>query len=112
MNLFNFQRVIKLSGNLIANPDLIIPYFRTSLLSRNFPIDFGMPWWSFHAIKRADQLLTGKSIFECGTGGSTLCFAKIAKQVVSVGYHADWVAMVQDGFVKKYLKCKKSYASF
>jgi hypothetical protein len=101
MNLSNTQRAIKLAGNLISNPDLISPYFRMSVLSRKFPIDFGMPWWSFRAIKRADHLLVGKRVFEYGTGGSTLRFAKIAKEIVSVEDDADWMAVVQDRLAKE-----------
>ena len=71
------------------------------MLSRKLPIDFGMPWWSFRAIERADSLLAGKRVFEYGTGGSTLRFAKIAKQIVSIEDHADWMAVVQDRLSKK-----------
>lgn len=101
MNLSNTQRAMKLVGNLLSNPDLIIPYFRMSVFSRKFPIDFGMPWWSFRAIERADQLLAGKRVFEYGTGGSTLRFAKIAQLVVSVEDHAEWMAVVQDRLKKE-----------
>ena len=100
MKISNMQRVQKLVGNLISNPDLIIPYFRMSVFSRKYPIDIGMPWWSFRAIARADQLLAGKRIFEYGTGGSTLRFAKIAKQIVCVENDADWMAIVKDRLEK------------
>lgn len=101
MDLTNAQRVKKLIGNLISNPDLVIPYLRMSVFSRKLPIDIGMPWWSFRAIERADTLLAGKCVFEYGTGGSTLRFAKIAKKVVSVEDHADWMAVVQDRLFKE-----------
>lgn len=96
MNLTNSQRVTNLIGNLISTPQLILPYLRMSVFSRKLPIDFGMPWWSFLAVYRADSLLAGKRVFEYGTGGSTLRFAKIAQKVVSVEDHADWMAVVQD----------------
>jgi len=54
-----------------------------------------MPWWSFRAITRADHLLLGKRVFEYGTGGSTLRFAKIATKVVSVEDHLGWMNEVQ-----------------
>jgi|CXWL01.1.fsa_nt_gi predicted RNA methylase len=101
MDLSNSQRLAKLIGNLVTNPDLIVPYFKMSIFSRKLPIDFGMPWWSFRAIDRADGLLSGKSVFEYGTGGSTLRFAKIAKKVVSVEDHSDWMKVVQERLTKE-----------
>ena len=96
MNLNNTQRSIKLVLNLSHNPSLIWPYLRMNVFSRKLPIDFGMPWWSFLAIKRADALLVGKRVFEYGTGGSTLRFAKIAESIVSVEDDEEWKAVVQD----------------
>ena len=75
-----------------------------SVFSRKLPIDFGMPWWSFRAIERADELLVGKRIFEYGTGGSTLRFAKSAKEIVSVEDNAYWMAAVQDRLAEKNIK--------
>jgi hypothetical protein len=95
MNLTNTQRVKKVLGNLIDNPDLVGPYIRNSLLTRKLPIDLGMPWWSFRAIERADALMPGKTVFEYGTGGSTLRFARTAKHIVSVEDHPGWAAVVQ-----------------
>jgi hypothetical protein len=95
MDLTNSQRVKKLLGNLIANPDLVVPYLKMSIFSRKLPIDHGMPWWSFRAIERADALVVGKSIFEYGTGGSTIRFAKVAKKIVSVEDHVEWATVVR-----------------
>jgi len=96
MQLSNPQRVKKLIGNLLSNPDLVLPYLHKSVLSRKLPIDHGMPWWSFRAIERADTLMNGKTIFEYGTGGSTLRFAKTAKRIVSVEDHPEWASVVQN----------------
>jgi hypothetical protein len=95
MNLTNTQRVKRVVGNLIANPDLIFPYFETSIFNKKLPIDLEMPWWSFRAIERADGLMAGKHVFEYGTGGSTLRFAKMAKRIVSVEDHPDWAEIVR-----------------
>jgi hypothetical protein len=95
MDISNTQRLIKLISNLITNSDLIVPYFKMSIFSRKLPIDYEMPWWSFRSITRADNLLIGKRIFEYGTGGSTLRFAKIAAKVVSVEDDLGWMNEVQ-----------------
>jgi predicted O-methyltransferase YrrM len=95
MNLTNLERAKKLLGNLAAHPDLLAPYLRMSVFNRKLPIDLGVPWWSFKAIERADALMSGKRIFEYGTGGSTLRFAKVAAQVVSVEDNAQWLELVR-----------------
>jgi len=95
MKLTNTQRVKKVVGNLVANPDLIFPYFQASIFSKKLPIDLEMPWWSFRAIERADALMAGKHVFEYGTGGSTLRFAKMAKRIVSVEDHPGWAEVVK-----------------
>jgi len=59
-----------------------------------------MPWWGFRAIERADGLMAGKRIFEYGTGGSTLRFAKIAQQIVCVEDDAGWAEVVHDSLSK------------
>jgi len=95
MDISNSARVRKLASNLAAHPDLVLPYLRHSLLTRQRPIDKDMPWWSFAAIKRADELLPGKRVFEFGTGGSTLRYAKVAKSIVAVEDDAFWGEIVQ-----------------
>ena len=95
MDLTNSQRVGKVIRNLVDNPDLLVPYLRMSILNRRLPIDLGLPWWSFRAIKQADHLLVGKRIFEYGTGGSTLRFAKIATEIVSVEDDPEWLEVVR-----------------
>jgi predicted O-methyltransferase YrrM len=60
-----------------------------------------MPWWSFRAIERADMLITGKRMFEYGTGGSTLRFSRIAQQVVCVEDDAAWAQVVKERLAKE-----------
>jgi len=90
MNIPYHAKITKLIKNLARNPDLIIPYLRTSIFTNKSPIDFNMPWWSFRAIDRADELLAGKTIFEFGTGGSTVRYARIAKNIVCVEDDERW----------------------
>jgi len=99
MNISNYARARKLFWNLLSNPDLIIPYWSTSLVPAlvggQLPIDFGMPWWSFRAIEYADNLLDGKRIFEFGTGGSTWRYARVAKKVTCVEDNVHWLDIVR-----------------
>ena len=103
MNLTNTRRTQKLVLNLLFHPSLIIPYLRMSVFSKKLPIDMAMPWWSFLAVKRADELLGGKRVFEYGTGGSTLRFSRIAEKIVSVEDDAGWMEVVKDRLGKAHV---------
>lgn len=96
MNLSNSQRVGKLLLNLVANPDLVFPYVSKSLFNKKFPIDYELPWWSFRAIEYADKIFPGKSVFEFGTGGSTIRYAPVCQSVTSVEDNEEWLKIVRD----------------
>lgn len=95
---------MKLVKNLVANPDLFLLYLRTSIFSRKHPIEHGMPWWSFRAIERADELFYGKTVFEFGTGGSTLRYAKVAKSITCVEDDEKWGRLVEGKLMEMGLK--------
>ena len=96
MKLSNFERLTKLASNLTKNPDLILPYVSKSLLNKKYPIDDELPWWSFRAIEYADKVFPGKTVFEFGTGGSTIRYAHVCKSITSVEDNKDWLTIVQD----------------
>lgn len=96
MKISNVARVAKLASNLSLNPDLIFPYVSKSLLNKRLPIDDELPWWSFRAIEYADEIFPGKSIFEFGTGGSTIRYAKVSKFITSVEDNPEWLKIVQN----------------
>jgi predicted O-methyltransferase YrrM len=58
------------------------------------PPDFlatASPWMCFPAIERLDRLMTTESrVFEYGSGGSTIYFANLAREVVSIEHEASW----------------------
>lgn len=95
MDLTNSERFFKLVSNLVTNYDLIPLYVKHNILSRKFPVDLQLPWWSYRAIGYVDTIVGEKQIFEYGTGGSTIRFAKKAKSIVSVEDDIDWGNMVQ-----------------
>jgi predicted O-methyltransferase YrrM len=96
MKLSNFERLTKLASNLTKNPDLILPYVSKSLLNKKYPIDDELPWWSFRAIEYADKVFPGKTVFEFGTGGSTIRYAHVCQSITSVEDNKDWLNIVQD----------------
>src|ERR1700744_2363672 len=101
MNLSNSQRVIKLLNNLAKNPSLILPYFKHNL-SKKFPIDINLPWWSYLSIKYIDTIMKDRVVFEYGTGGSTLRYSKMASEIIAVEDDESWL-----NFVKKKLEATK-----
>lgn len=63
------------------------------------------PWMAFPAIDALDKFLTKDSrVFEYGSGGSTLFFAKRAKEVVSVEHHREWYNLVKEELRKRNIK--------
>lgn len=100
MNISTSQRFTKLIGNLIFNPDLIIPWVRWSLLNKKMSFEIEMPWWSFLAIEAMDRIAHGKRIFEWGSGGSTIRYGKVAEKIVSVEDDKKWLAVIRE-------QCKK-----
>lgn len=101
MNISNAARISKLASNLISNPDLIFPYITKSLLNNKLPLDYELPWWSFRAIEYADSLFPGKTMFEFGTGGSTVRYADVCKSITSVEDNEDWLKIVQNRLNEK-----------
>jgi len=95
MKISNAARISKLMTNLLSNPDLIFPYISKSLFNKSLPIDDELPWWSFRAIEYADKIFPRKSIFEFGTGGSTIRYASQCKSITSVEDNEEWLKIVE-----------------
>lgn len=58
-----------------------------------------MAWWSYPAMRRVDEFLSGRPdarIFEYGAGASTLWLAKRAAQVDSVEHDTRWAESVRE----------------
>ena len=57
----------------------------------NTPLESGKPWITFAAIELLEKTLSNNDrVFEYGTGGSTIFFAKRAKRVISVEHDIEW----------------------
>ena len=96
MNLTNRQRLSKLLCGLIRHPNLILPYLKSNLsLRRRSPLSQNLPWWSFSAIYKADKLFQGKKIFEWGSGGSTLRYAKLGAYITAIEDDLNWLIAVR-----------------
>jgi len=59
------------------------------------PLDLEIPWFSYAAIDfLEDYVQPSMSVFEYGSGGSTIFFAKRAKRVISVEDNPKWFEWV------------------
>lgn len=97
MDLTNFQRVSKLTGDLLAKPANLPRYITQNLWQRRSPIDLELPWFSYGAIDFIARFLQPTMrVFEFGSGGSTLYFARRCAQVESVEDDPAWAARVRE----------------
>ncbi|MBI9046163.1 MAG: class I SAM-dependent methyltransferase [Anaerolineaceae bacterium] len=86
---------------LILHPQ---SYLRTTgwlrSLRKGFPNNLdgsSVPWMNYSVVKFLEEKLTNDlSIFEFGSGYSTLFFAKRVKKVVSVEYDEDWILKMKE----------------
>ena len=90
MYLSNYRRTLKLFSHLTLNPNNILSYLRFSLSSRN-PLEIGLPWWSLPAIRAIKEHLSEKhTVFEWGSGGSSIFLATYCKAITSVEQDKVW----------------------
>ena len=61
-------------------------------------IALDVPWWTYDAIEEVESFLSSHraSVFEYGSGASTVWLAKRAAKVISVEHDADWYALVSE----------------
>lgn len=83
----------------------LIKYFPdwwSSLDGNKNTLDDERPWICFAAIDFLGSVLTKEMrIYEYGSGGSTLFFAKRVNEVISVEHNPEWFTRVQDRINKK-----------
>jgi predicted O-methyltransferase YrrM len=97
MQLTNLERVCKLGGDLLQRPSNIPRYISQNILGRRSPIDLELPWFSYGAIDFLETFLRVEMrVFEFGSGGSTIFFARRCANVESVEDHPDWAARVRE----------------
>jgi predicted O-methyltransferase YrrM len=97
MDLTNPQRVAKLAGDLMQHPGNVPRYVAHNLVTRKTPVDLQLPWFSYAAIDFLESYLRKEmSVFEFGSGGSTLFFARHCKWVTSVEDNSGWYQLVAE----------------
>lgn len=93
LNIFLCEK--RLEG-LVLNFDRKYGYSNTKLTQK--PVDANhepLPWFTYPAIEYLSQLdLSKKSIFEWGSGNSSLFFAERSKQITSIESNREWYSYV------------------
>jgi SAM-dependent methyltransferase len=85
------QKIGRVIGNLILHPQYISRCFTHNVINGKTPLDLEIPWFSYAAIDFLKKFLqSNMSVFEYGSGGSTLFFARRAKKVTSVEDNPQW----------------------
>jgi predicted O-methyltransferase YrrM len=101
MQLTNLERVRKLGGDLLQRPSNIPRYLSQNILSRRSPIELELPWFSYGAIDFLESFLRPEMrVFEFGSGGSTIFFARRCARVESVEDDPAWAARVRERMVQ------------
>ena len=96
MQLTTLERVWKLGGNLLHRPANIPRYLLQNLFQRRSPIDLELPWFSYGAIDFLEGFLRPEMrVFEFGSGGSTIFFARRCASVTGVEDDPGWAARVR-----------------
>jgi precorrin-6B methylase 2 len=73
----------------------------TSLLGDASLLSSGVPWITYGAIEHIGRVFQpGGTVFEFGSGGSTLFFAARAGRVTSIEHDPSWAKMVNDALAK------------
>ena len=94
MYLTNRKRVQRVLLSLIKTPSYIIPYFKYSLTKKT-PLEIGLPWWSYKSVKKVQSLLNNnQTVFEWGSGGSTIFLCHRVKSIISVENDHNWTTKV------------------
>jgi predicted O-methyltransferase YrrM len=89
------RKIGRVIGDLVVHPQYIPGYAATNLFSEQTPLEQELPWFSYRAIDfLASFLQPEMSVFEYGSGGSTLFFARAAGSVVSTENDARWLEKV------------------
>ena len=90
------QKAARLLMNLAFHPRYATRYVSDNLLHTRSPLDLELPWFSYAAIDFLEEHLTpAMTVFEYGSGGSTMFFARRVASVVSVEDNPEWFNRVK-----------------
>jgi hypothetical protein len=78
------------------------PGWLFSINGKSSAIKDERPWLTFSALRFLEKILNSNmQVFEYGSGGSTLYFAKRCRHLISVEHDQEWACKVSDAMKKK-----------
>ena len=90
------QKIGRLVADLVIHPQYISRCLTHNVINGKTPLDLELPWFSYAAIDFLEDYLTpSMTVFEYGSGGSTIFFARRAGSVVSVEDNPEWFNRVK-----------------
>lgn len=98
----DWWRVLRAGSYLLKRPQDLISYLNYGPLCQKTPLELGMPWWSFGAVREVEKIIRkDMKIFEFGSGGSSIFLAERAGSVISVEDEEMWARSVMQGAEKR-----------
>jgi len=95
MNTSYAQKAFALAAGLATKPRDLWPYLRYLPPWSPRPVDCELPWFSFGAIRYLEEYLRpNHRVFEFGSSGSTLFFARRTAEVRSVENDPTWHQLI------------------
>jgi len=89
------KKIGRVLGNLILHPQYISRCLAHNVINGKTPLDLEIPWFSYAAIDFLQRFVQPHmNVFEYGSGGSTIFFARRAKRVISVEDNPKWFEWV------------------
>jgi predicted O-methyltransferase YrrM len=89
-------KIARLLTHLVIQPQYLVPYVATNVVRPRLPLQLELPWISYAAIDFLAAFAANQmSVFEYGSGGSTLFFARRAAAVISVEDNPLWLERVR-----------------
>ena len=82
---------------LARRPRDLPRYLTHNGFRKRAPLELGLPWMPYSVIDFLDRWITTETVvYECGSGGSTVFFARRAERVVTIESEADWARLVEN----------------
>lgn len=95
MDNFLAQKMARLTGSLLSHPGHASRYLRHLPCWGRSPIDLELPWFSYGAIDfLRNAVRPAHTVFEFGSGGSSVFLARLARNVRSVENDPAWHQVV------------------
>lgn len=96
ISLAESWRILRVLYWLGRRPADLIPYLQFGLGAKKTPLELGVPWWTFGAVRALEKKVAkNMEAFEFGSGGSTLFLAERCSSVIAVEDDKTWTELVR-----------------